>query len=59
MKTPPLDERQELHKIPRLEFTYNYFSLKFVYQTSTVVVVVAVLVVVFLTRACVFFLRTF
>ena len=59
MKTPPLDERQELHKIPRLEFTYNYFSLKFVYQTSTVVVVVAVVIVDFFKACMYFFLARF
>ena len=67
MKTLPLHERQDLHtwlhqtneqnpttSKPRLEFTYNYFSLKFVYQTSTVVVVVAVVVDIFKVCLCFF-----
>ena len=70
MKTLPLHERQDLHTLlhqtneqnpttskPRLEFTYNYFSLKFVYQTSTVVVVVAVVVDIFKVCLCFFLAR--
>ena len=70
MKTPPLQEGQDLHtwlhktneqnpttSKPRLEFTYNYFSLKFVYQTSAVVVVVAVVVDIFKVCLCFFLAR--
>ena len=70
MKTLPLHERQDLHtwlhqtneqnpttSKPRLEFTYNYYSLKFVYQTSTVVVVVAVVVDIFKVCLCFFLAR--
>ena len=70
MKTRPFDERQELHtwlhqtneqnpttSKHRLEFTYNYFSLKFVYQTSTVVVGVAVVVHFFNACLCFFLAR--
>ena len=56
-KTYTRDCTKQTSKIPRLEFTYDYFSLKFVYQTSTVVVVVAVVVDIFKVCLCFFLAR--
>ena len=64
MKTPPLDERQELHKIPRLQnIDLNLLTITFHLSLFTkpapLWLLLLLLLLIFLTRACVFSLRTF